>query len=73
MKTKAERLDDLLESYAYTYQCSNEEDCRKVKEEILALLMECVPEETPNKLTYIQMGFNLCRAETLKNMEEMGK
>jgi hypothetical protein len=77
MKTKAERLDEILDKAReftdFEDDISYDYDAEELKKEIIALFKECVPEETPNKTTYIQMGFNLCREETLKNIEEMGK
>lgn len=85
MKSRAERLEDILkgyanEDYAHTEYNDPEADLEKYKKKLIALFKECVPEEKSvkqcNCITWENCGcvvddFNKCRTETLKNIEEL--
>lgn len=82
MKTKADTLDKILDDYAL-------DECRKIypapdknkfRKRIIALFKEYVPEETRVNIYWniepsgaFKRGWNDCRENTLKNIEEMGK
>jgi hypothetical protein len=76
MKTKAERLDEILDKAReftdFEDDISYDYDAEELKNEIIAIFKECVP-ESDLKNNDFSKGWDWCRWVTLKNIEEMGK
>lgn len=69
MKSKAERLREILLDVDNIADFVHD-DAKKATEQIIALFKECVPEKDH---PFADNTWDSCRAETLKNIEEMGK
>lgn len=81
MRTRAERLDMILATFYTDIQTSfaiatyktvtTEKAYSCAREQIISLFKDCVPERLAFSDTKKLEGFELCRNEMLKNLEEM--
>lgn len=82
MKSSGERLDEILNNLiesAFMTETPSEYKIilENTKREIIEFFKECMPDEitweTDPEAKLVAEGFNSCKSETLKNIEEMGK